>query len=511
MGITRRVGVTNMAIRDIYPRLDEEDQAPPLQPRAATALARSTGIFAILWRRKMLIGLMMLLCIAAGVGYIAVTPSRYLASTAILIDPRLGKTVGSDPVQPGFIVDTSAIDSQIKLFTSQTVLERVAKKADLADDPEFNGSKRGLLQTLLRPTISMEGGVDLKALEDAITIKRPERTYVVTIEVLSNNAKKSADLANDLTQAYIDDQVGARNDAARDDTDFVRQRLDKLSGQIKDAETKVEAFKSQNNIVDSTGLRSNEQQVGDLTKALGDARAKASDARAHYDEIRKMARRGRLDASSEALRSPTIERLRQAQAETDQAVAKLATTLGAQHPELIEARGRQAKLDGLIKAELGRVELSAQSDSEATRKNEAQILSEVDRIKNQSTTMSRNLVPLDQLERNVKVLRASFDRLASVNDNLLQQQGETPPGRVISVARPSVSPAQPKKTVIALVSLSAGVFLGLAAALLAESAASGRPRVPDVVYEPQPLETPRDPKQGQRRRYWDDEPDDGKA
>ena len=504
-----------MAIRDIYPRYDEaEPEADRPRLRDEPQRERATNIFAILWRHKLVILLSIILCLLAGVAYIAITPPRYLASTSMLIDPRLGKTVGSDPVQPGFIADTSAMDSQIKLFTSQTVLERVAKKADLADDPEFNGSQRSLLQRLLHPTPLIEGGVDLKSVEDAVTIKRPERTYVVTIEVLARDAKKAADMANGLTQAYIDDQVGARLDAARDDTQFVRQRLDKLSGQIKEAETKVEAFKTQNNVVDSNGLRSNEQQVSDLTKALGDARSKASDSKARYDEIRIMARRGRLDASSEAMKSQTIERLRQAQAETDQAVAKLARTLGAQHPELLEAQSRKTKLDGLIRDELRRVELAAASDYQAAHKHETQLLAEVDKAKGQSTTMSRNLVPLEQLERNVKVLRASFDRLAVVNDNLAQQQGDSPPGRVIAVARPPVSPSQPKKSIVGIISLSAGLFLGLASALLLDSSGPRRPLVPDVVYatpatEPAaPPQPERAPARRPRRRYWDDQDDD---
>ena len=471
------------------------------------------NVFAILWRHKLIILLSIIVCLMAGIGYIVVTPARYLASTSILIDPKLGKTVGSDPVQPGFIADTSAMDSQIKLFTSQTVLERVAKKTDLANDPEFNGVQRSLLQRLLHPTPLIEGGVDLKAVEDAVTIKRPERTYVVTIEVLARDAKKAADMANGLTQAYIDDQVGARLDAARDDTQFVRQRLDKLSGQIKDAETKVEAFKTQNNIVDSNGLRSNEQQVSDLTKALGDARSKASDSKARYDEVRIMAKRGQLDASSEAVKSQTIERLRQAQAETDQTVAKLAQTLGAQHPELLEARSRKTKLDELIRDELKRVELAAQSDYQAAHQHEAQILREVDRVKSQSTTMSSKLVPLEQLDRNVKVLRASFDRLAAVNDNLAQQQGDTPPGRIIAIARPPVSPSQPKKSIVGIISLSAGLFLGLAGALLLDSTEPRRPLVPEVVYgsptEPaQPPPTGHAQARGLGRRYWDDQDDD---
>lgn len=505
-----------MNIRDAHTRYSADTTAiHRVRPDGSEAPARATHMLAILWRHKLVILLSIILGLAAGGIYIAVTPARYLASASMLIDPKLGKTVGSDPVQPGFIADTSAIDSQIKLFTSQTVLERVAKKTGLANDPEFNGSQRSFLQRLLRPAPLEEGGVDLKSVEDAITIKRPERTYVVTIEVLARDAKKAADMANGLTQAYIADQIGARLDAARDDTQFVRQRLDKLSSQIKDAETKVEAFKTQNNIVDSSGLRSNEQQVSDLTKALGDARSKASDAKARYDEIHLMAKRGRLDASSEAVKSQTIEHLRQSQAETDQAVAKLAETLGARHPELMEARSRKAKLDGLIRDELKRVELAAQSDYQAAHRNEMQILQEVDRIKGQSTSMSSKLVPLEQLERNVKVLRASFDRLASVNDNLAQQQGDSPPGRVIAIARPPVSPSQPRKSIVGIVSLSAGLFLGLAGALLLNGMGSHRAPAPDVVYrgntEPAPPVSPpqaRAPARSPVRRYWDDHDDD---
>jgi Uncharacterized protein involved in exopolysaccharide biosynthesis len=180
-----------MAIRDIYSRSEEGRSRTMVKPTShATIEADPPGLISILWRRKALIVATTALSLLAGIVYVAVTPPRYLASTAMLIDPRLGKTVGADPVQPGFIVDTGAMDSQIKLFTSQTVLARVAKMADLIDDPEFNGSQRSLLQRLLHPSASLDGGVDLKALEEAITIKRPERTYVVGLDVLARNRRR---------------------------------------------------------------------------------------------------------------------------------------------------------------------------------------------------------------------------------------------------------------------------------------------------------------------------------
>lgn len=491
-----------MALNDIYPSQDQRLN----RPIRRSSTGASSGVIAILWRRKLLILLWVLICVGLGVGYIAITPPRYAATAAMLIDPRLGKTVGGDPNVPGFVADTAAIDSQIKLFTSQTVLSRVAQQCGLADVPEFNGKQRSLMQRILHPTFTATDGVDLKTLEDAITIKRPERTYVVDIDVLARDPKKSAEIANAVTQAYIADQVSSRVGSAKEDTQYVSDNLDKLSVEIRDVDNKIETYKAKNKIIESSGLRSNEQQVTDLTKALGDARAKESDAKARLAEIGRMDRQGRLASSSEALKSQTIERLRQQQGETEQNVARLSKTLGTRHPEMIEVRERQTRLRELIRDELERVKNGIQGDYQAAKANQTQILAEIDQVKTQSSEMSRKLVPLDQLQRNRAVLRSSFDRFAQVNDTLAQQGAQSPPGRVIAVARPPVSPSSPKKTVVGLVSLSAGLFLGLASALFAEGTGEttmsvtgfGGPERAPTPNKPVPVTKP-------RRRYWDDD------
>ncbi len=458
---------------------------------------RPPSVAAVLWRRKAMVLGSILLCCAVGAAYIALTPPRYVATAAMLIDPRLGKSVGNDPNAPGFVADSAAMDSQIKLFTSQTVLARVAAQAGLAADPEFNGKDRSLLQRLLHPGLVLDGGADLRALEDAITIKRPERTYVVEIDVAARDAKLAAAVANDLTQAYIDDQVTSRKSATREDASYVAGKLDTLTGQIKALDDRIEDYKAKNRIVEATGLRFNEQQVADLTRSLGDARAKASDARAKYDEVAALAKSGRIDGASEALKSLTMERLRQEQAETEQNTARLAQTLGERHPEMREANERQAKIRSLIAAELVRLRTSLSGDWKAAQANEAQLQVALDKLKLQAGQISRSLVPLDQLERDRAVLRATFDRFAQVNGSLAQQEAGSPPGRVIAVARPPVSPSSPKKTVVGLAALSSGLFLGIVGALFAEGASP-----PAMPFEPPADESRR---ALPRRRYWADD------
>jgi hypothetical protein len=73
----------------------------------------------VLWHRRWMIILSLIGCVAAGALYYTFAPRTYSASAVLLLDPHLGRGLGADPVQPGYVSDTSAIDSQVKLLTSQ--------------------------------------------------------------------------------------------------------------------------------------------------------------------------------------------------------------------------------------------------------------------------------------------------------------------------------------------------------------------------------------------------------
>jgi succinoglycan biosynthesis transport protein ExoP len=457
------------------------------------------SIARVLWHRRWIIILSVIGCIAAGALYYTFAPRSYSASAVLLLDPHLGRGLGADPVQPGYITDTSAIDSQVKLLTSQSVLKRVADSQHLENDPDFNGENRSLLLRLTQPARPPGEAVDLITLGDAITIKRPERTYVVEVQATASNGEKAANLANGVVRAYNEDQIAARVQAAENDSRWVRQKLRDVETQIRAAENKVESYKSVNRIVSAEGLRSNEQQVADLTKELGSARARASEAKARLDQVQRIAKQGRIEASADALKSPVIERLRTQQADSERELARLSETLGARHPALVEARAQNGRVKGLIREELTRIQAGIEAEYNAAHANAISLERQIDQLKGQSNVTSQKLVPLRQLEREVEVLRASYDRFAKIQDTLTQQESESPPARIVATARPPLSPSNPRRLVVGLLSLGGGLFLGLALALISEHSARMR-------FAHRPLAAP--PRTGEpapaNRRYWND-------
>ena len=109
-------------------------------------------------------------------------------------------------------------------------------------------------------------------------------------------------------------------------------------------------------------------------------------------------------------------------------------------------------------------------------------------------------MPLRQLEREVDALRGSDDRFARVGDTLTQQEGDTPPARIIAAARPPVSPSWPRRSLILAIAAAAGACFGAGAALLRDGQRVRSRAVRSTRTVTYPATPPREP-------YWtDDEP-----
>ncbi len=390
---------------------DKEDRQPP-------SLFEWRVLFGALRRHGRTALAVMLLVVGAATLYLIFATPYYAGASSILIDPRLGRGPSIDPTRPDEnVTDSVAIDSQVKLLTSQKILTRVIRSLDLQHDPEFE-LKPGFLGALFADApreASKESLMPvLKELSEAIAVKRVDRTYLVEIQAISADPVKAANIANAIVQAYLDDKVEARTGASSNDLQHVREQMDSLQKQIQSAENKVETYKSQNHIVMSEGLASNEQQISDLTKELGFARGRASEAKAKYDQIRNEARANPSGTQSEVLTSPTIEALRKTQAETQREVSKLMNTLGPRHPAFVEAQAADANVKRLIANEMHRIEARAADDYAAEHANLLQLEASIDQLKAQSNSTSVKLVPLRQLEREVESLRGAYGRFAKI-------------------------------------------------------------------------------------------------
>ncbi len=195
---------------------------PPPDEDAPLLDLRSAARF--IWARRTLI---LALCIfGALLGALAVplTPQKFTAETSLYFDPR--QAGASDPSQASMAPElvTTLIDSQTQILSSGKVLERVVDALKLDQDPQFNGGNGGENARFIA----------IAALQKALSIAREASTYVVSVKVTTRDPAKSARIANQLVQAFMEEEATAAAGQYKNANAALNERLEQLRQQVLD-------------------------------------------------------------------------------------------------------------------------------------------------------------------------------------------------------------------------------------------------------------------------------------
>jgi uncharacterized protein involved in exopolysaccharide biosynthesis len=420
---------------------------------------------------------------ALAVGWSMTATPVYVATAEIFIDPRNIQALDAPggPNQGDNNAQVSFVESQARIVVSEGVLARAVEAEKLADDPFFNGEASSPIAHWMqvlglqkpKPTTEAERTrAAIIALGDRVTVRRPERTFVMDVSVKANQPEKAAALANAVAQAYFDQQNAAYADMAHRAATVLTSRLDDLRGRVREAETRVQAFKTAHGLVGTRAQLSSEQQLTDANAQLAQAQGRVVIAQARLDEAQRLTSTGAEGTTPEAVNSPTISLLRGQQAEARRRLDNALEQLGPRHPTVRDA---QAEVDGLqrsIAAELGRLGQAARVEFRRAQSAQAAQKLTVDRLSEQAQKTSDALLQLNQLEREVDINKNLLDTFLSRARQVAELSGtNTSDGRVISMGLPPQQRSFPPRGLTILI---LGAVLGLAAG----TALAARPWAP---------------------------------
>ena len=304
----------------------------------------------------------------------------------------------------------------------------------------------------------------LEALNRHINVKKTDRTFIVDIDVWSNDPAKAAMLANAISKAYLAESKQSQAAAARRATTDLSGRLKELQERLRNAENTLAIYKAQNNFVGTQDTLISDQQLSASNQRLAAARALTLDAQAKYDQI-EASRRASTDAGAipEALQSPTIANLRAQYAEARKRQAELQSELGPRHPALRQMEKQVDDLRRTINEEVERFAQSAKNDLTRARDYEASLNKALETQKRQSVQMSQASVRLRELERDVEASRDVYQSFLKRSRETEEQETlNTSSARIIGDATvPQRRTFPPAMSLLAMIGF---VFGGLAAA-----------------------------------------------
>ncbi len=454
---------------------------------AATEGWSLSRILEILRRRARFVAAVTAALLAAALIYLMLAPNRYTATATIIPDTKRTPPAPTE-VDRTAVVDPAVVEDQIETLRSEKVALAVIDRLALWRDPEFVAP--GLLDRVLAQVgIGQAAPVQDEALArrvalgrflHATTVTRVGRSDAALIAFTAKDPDKAARIANAITDAYVQDQLGLRFFNAERTSQWAQQRLAELAGKVQAATQAVETYRRTSGIALAADGKTAEQQELDRQAAQVDsARADLAAARARATKVQSV-----LAQASDGETMPDRAAL---QALDSPAITSLlrdapSSTTGAE--ENSNGAG-ESNLHQQLVAELQRLSTDAQSDVETAEQRLAQLGRAVGDLRARTATDAPKVERLRALEANQHRLKELRDllqtRYARVSDFVQQQSLPVTEARVLADATPPLSRSSPKILLVLALALLAGLVAGALAAL-------ARERLDRTVTRPDQLE-----------------------
>jgi capsular exopolysaccharide synthesis family protein len=255
--------------------------------------------FRVLRRRRILVASILAVAVFGAGVYLAMTPSRYTASSMLLFDVRK-----IEPFQqqgyPNAAADSAFVDSQVEVLKSENLARSVVRTLSLQSDPEFAPSGGFAIQGLIEGIVEAVLGTSqtskesdqfarvVRMFQKNLTIKRTGLTYVVSIDYRSLDPNKAARISNAAAEAYLVGELESKYQSARRANVWLEDRINELKAQAAKAERAVAEYKAKND-VDTSESRLNEQQLADASSQrrvlLKDLESSAQTYRALHEAL----------------------------------------------------------------------------------------------------------------------------------------------------------------------------------------------------------------------------------
>lgn len=414
---------------------------------------------ATLWRGKGWIGFLCVLSLCVGGFYaLYIATPIYTTMSSVALESRQEQIVDIESVMTGLSGDQITINTEVEVLRSRRLIRKLVADLDLVSDPEFNPQLRekplfsvGRIRRLLREAVSgtpvaepiatdaaIENAV-ISAVLGNITVSNVRQSYVFNIAVATQDAMKSADIANRLAELYVADQIALKFEKTAEATAWLTARVADLQIELEESEGRLKSFSSNTDLISPEGLIGLNRQLKDLRDRQSVLQETVT---LHIERLSLLTAAdatGNVKQMAEAAQDPTLDRLAASSSE-------------------------QAFRDG-FNAMLQR----AQMAHDRTGAQLAALDQSIFEITQNIATQSDELVALQQLQREAEASGLIYEFfLSRLKETSVQQGLQQAESRILSYAVVPNAPSAPRVALILVLSLVFGVSVGAALVLLRE-------------------------------------------
>lgn len=440
-------------------------------------------VMGILRRQWWIVVLLAGLFLGLGVTYVVMTPKTWRTSTRVLLDPREKQIVGNDVARPQQSTELGWVETRLELVKSYANLAEVVKKEKLFDDPEIMG--HGARSEVPDEQMS----VAVRTLSEMILVERPKENNLIDVTVTSRSPEKAARLSQAVAEAFVVGLVQAKVDQIEHAHALLTKQADVQRKAMLDAEVKVEDYKRSNGIAVTRGNLVDEETLRQSNENLVSAHVKAQEAKERWERLKQVLKSGdpAFHSQLDSVGSAVIGRLKIDAAQAARRKTEIELEYGPLHPKARAAAAEAERGKGLLLAEVASLAATAEMDWQLAKSNEDNVRRNLDRAQSRLADTTQATVGLQELENDANARRDLYKSfVARIQETTLQKSTQVSDATIVSPAQVPLKPFSPRVGLALLLSLVAGLGVGISAALFRGRAVLLRTRRTEPTFDTAP-------------------------
>ena len=378
---------------------------------------------------------------------------QYTASAAVVVDVKAPDLVsGLSSIAPGYLA------TQVDIINSDRVALEVVKNLRMEESK--------VIQAQWRDATNGRGQLRewlAALLQQKLNVIPSRESNVINVTYSGTDPEFAATLANAFVKAYIDVNLDLRVAPARQFASFFDDQTKAAREKLEKAQQALSDYQQRN------GITSTDERLDFETAKLNETSSQLTGVQAQTTDSQSKRQASKSETIAEVMQSSLINGLKADIARLESKLSEAKTTLGQNHPQIIQSEAELTTLRSKLESETKKITTSIDTTYQVSKQREAQLQNALSIQKSRVLLLNKQRDELNVLRRDIESAQRAFEIVSQrASQTTIESQTNQTNIGILSEASAPQDPSKPRVFINILVSIFLGLFLGVALALILE-------------------------------------------
>ena len=433
----------------------------------------------ILYRHRLPAAAVLATAVLAAVVYVFAATPIFEGRTQLLIQVQTPEAIKFREEPDDTQLTTDDYQTQYGVLRSRTLARRTIDTLKLWDHPEFRadtsrtngGSGGGTAAPAAAAEETAQQTAVINGFLKKLSIEPVTNSRLVDVAFQAADPKLAAQVANTLSQTYIDQNVEGRFETSRAAAEWLEAQLSQQRGRLEQGQQSLQRYREKNpgaGADNTTNIVAH--KLADLNAAVTRAETQRIEKQAAFERLSSIQNdQLALDTFPAVLASPFIQALKTELAGLEAQRQEMSQRLGERHPDMVKLNPAIESAQARLQSEIGKIVQSVENEYLAAQSNEQRLLAELAAQQGKAVAQDRRAVDFGVIQREVTTNQQLFDSLMQRAKELgIQGDFRSTNVRIVDQAEVPSRPIRPARLQALLLALLVGTTLAFGTAVSLE-------------------------------------------